>query len=300
MNNRQIAKYGMFHLVLTFCKRNIDIIKKLPAFGYAYNTFEAIVNTIDAAAPAAARKTTGPAAAKKQLRKNLQAKALSISSRLFAYAADKDDPALKEKISYTNRDLNRLQGEELAPVCKVILETATELLPEMADYNLTQARLDELNVLIQSYVTFIPVPQLEANDIRATARRIRLLFEEAEKVLEEKMDNLAYSIRDNEPDFYAGYTDSRKVTDAATRHTKVSGTVSEKSTGRGIAGVLVLHEVTGLTAVTNAIGEFQLAIPLAGDHTLLLQKTGYELTTAPVTLKRGQNSQVECLLDIAA
>lgn len=300
MNNRQIAKYGMFHLVLSFCNRYLTIIKTIPAFGYAFNTFQDLVKTIDQAAPQAARKTTGPAAAKKQSRQNLQAQTLAISSLLYAFASEKNDAALKEKVRYTKREFNGLAEEELIPVCKVIWGIARDLLTQMADYNLTEVQLNELDSAISEYHGILSLPRLEENDVRTAANRIQTLFKEAETVLNEKMDNIAESMKENEPDFYTGYFKSRRINDPATRHTKLTGIINDKTTGKVVAGVVVMHEVTGLKAVTNDLGEFQFDIPLTGDQQILVQKEGYKSTVETVKLKLGQSSQVEWMLDPAA
>lgn len=297
MTKRQIAKYGMFHIILHFFFRHLDIVKKVPALYKAVNSFQGYLTTIDTIAPVAVKKTTGATAAKKQLRVSLTAQALFIVSLLLAFAAAKKDEELKKKIRYTKGELDKLANEELPPVCKLILAAAGQNADQMADYLLTQDVVKGFETSITNFEDVMTKPQLEEREKGVAADQVVIYFNHCDNILENHTDPLMTNFKQSDPEFYNGYKKNRRINDPVTRHTRLAGKVTDPSTGKGVAGVEVLHQATGLKTTTDENGEFVLQIPLTGKHPVVFIKDGYETVNTAAELTLGQTTTVTISLE---
>lgn len=297
MTNRQNARLGMFRLILEFCFGHLDIIKKVPAFFNACNAFKAKVEEIDTLQPRAVKKTTGPAAGKKLQRKQLEKEALTITKLIKGFAAVTKNADLKKSMHYTKSELQNMSHEDLLPVCKHILKQGTALLPEMADFQLTESMLKQFENSIAAFYDSLPQPRLEINDKKGAGEQAELLYAEADSMLADVMDPIAVAFAETDPEFYSDYLNNRTIIDPPVRHTQAAGMVTDKVSGLPIKGALVAKEETDLSTTTSAEGDFALRITTSGENTLVCIAEGYKPGNAVIKIKRGQTTPVSFALE---
>lgn len=97
-----------------------------------------------------------------------------------------------------------------------IHELATALLPSLADYGVTQAKLNVLGKKIEAFRKARPAPRQRVNASSAATKQLAGLFQELSELLRYRADRLLVQFRETAPEFYNEYQSARTVVNPAT------------------------------------------------------------------------------------
>ncbi|MBI9072336.1 MAG: hypothetical protein JEY94_12105 [Melioribacteraceae bacterium] len=104
-----------------------------------------------------------------------------------------------------------LSDIELINKTNIIVEKANDNLSSLKEYGITAKQITDLNSRLNYFKTNSLVPETDHQERVVKRWNLSSLFEKADGVLVEEMDNLMETIRDNKPDFYNEYKNKRQI-----------------------------------------------------------------------------------------
>lgn len=291
MDARQEAKLSMYNAVLTHIEANTTITATVPAFATVATSLRTVYNNIITAAQQEAEAIAGVTMDKAETRNLLCTEAANIAAAVYAYATSQGDNELKEQVNLSFTKLQKTKDELLVPTCNIIHQKATLSLASLTAYGITSTKLSDFQDLIDEYAAQIPGPR-NAVSVRAAARTaISNHFKQADQILKQQMDKLALQFQAANPEFYNAFKNNRIIIDAGTSNTMAKGIITDAATNQPIPSVTVQTEGAAYSTTSNAVGEYELKVPVPGTYNILFTKTDYQpKTETAVTLTLGQTT----------
>ena len=298
MTKYQNTKFRMYHSVANSTENFRSLWSPIRAFAAVMDRFQLLLSTISTLAGEKARKLAGVTFSKAQKRSELEEMARVVSGALVAFATAEKKPELKKAMNYAASEISAMTTENLAIFCKAVHAEAMTCRSSLASYNLPEPRIRDFEVLISEFNGLATAPRNAVADRQSMAERIKALFAEMDDLLKNELDKLVEGLKSVDPVFYEAYRVNRRIVQAATRYTQVSGLVTDKATGLPLKNVLVSVPGTGFFANTRADGTFTLRIPQTGKVQLGFEKGGYlPAAKQEVELTTGKTTEVKISLD---
>jgi hypothetical protein len=216
LNARQEAKLNAYHSTEQHVDANIAIIAAIVAFMATYNKIKANIAAIFDFEQEKSASLTGIAAGKIGVRLALCELAAVIAGLVNTYADDVSDAQLREEMNVPESRLTRTRDDELAPLCQFIHDRAEANLDALDDYNISAAKLAELQTLIDAYRAEVSKPRTAVKTRKITNANLAEVFADTDKLFK-KFDKQIESLRKQNPDFVNAYFATREITDPATK-----------------------------------------------------------------------------------
>ncbi|MFY8127088.1 MAG: hypothetical protein ACOVMM_01825 [Chitinophagaceae bacterium] len=221
MTKREEAKVSMYKSVEAHCNTNQTIIATNVAFQASFNAFVTKLASLFTSETAAQKKTQGVAIDKDGLKQVLIQSAYDVASVVFAFASKTKNETLKQSVSFTITDLDRLKDEFIVPVCTNIKAAANTNLTSLADYGITPATLTALQTAMDNYAAATPKPRLAKTQKTTDNKNVRTTMKEIDDILKNEMDKTVVVFRKANPNFVTKYTEVRKIVDPGVVEKKV-------------------------------------------------------------------------------
>jgi len=151
MNGKQENKLSMYYAVQKVCSANNGVWNGLPAFVTAFGDYMTNIGKIEGALEVQETKIKGVTVNKEALQEAMVSKALEMAHAVFAYADDKDDFTLKEKVDFSRSDLKKGRDSFVMQRCQVIHSEASAIIGSLIDYGIGAADLTELQNRIDAW-----------------------------------------------------------------------------------------------------------------------------------------------------
>lgn len=287
----------MYNVTLKVLDKNSAQVGTIAALALAKSKFASAVQTIRLARQVQEPTTKGKTTDKQVFKENLANEAHVISSGIQAYAASIDDNDLYQTMNYSRSTLLATEDEDLPQKCNNILDAANDLIANLSDFGITALQLTEFDTAITEWETETTLPRVAISERVAATQSLPELFKKADAILKKQIDKLMEKFRTADPNFYATYKAARKIVNAG--HGKLTSTVIGKTinavTQMGVEGVRVEDPDTGIFAITDASGVFELPKVPHGETELLCTLEGFEVTTFSVDVKPNMNT-IEILM----
>ena len=239
MKGSQENKLSMYLAVQKVCADNDSVWTGLPAFVGSFSAFEAKIAGIESTGQIQTEDKTGIAKDKSVLSDELVKKAIAVSTSVHAFAIDQKNNELLESIDYSRSELAGGRDTELYSKCQIIHDKANAIVGDLGDYGTVAADLADLQSKIDEYGAIIPKPRTAINNKKAATSDLVSHFEEADILLNDKMDKLMEQFGDDDPEFYAIYFNARKIIDLGSSGTGLKGRITDSSTGDRVKHVTV-------------------------------------------------------------
>ena len=156
-------------------------------------------------------------AGKRQVKQNAEAALIDVlvpvASALVAYAGTNGNPELKANARVTRSSLQGLRDTILVDQATTIHGLATANLPALADYNISEATLTDLQVRIGTFTSAMKTRELSASDRKALRSALTELFRETDELLKSTIDPLIEMLKIDQPLFYSKYKSARMIRD---------------------------------------------------------------------------------------
>lgn len=104
----------------------------------------------------------------------------------------------------------------LQALAKAGFEIATAVLPSLADYGVTQAKLNAFSKKIEVFRKAHPAPRQRVNAGSSATKQLAELFQGLTDLLRNRADRLLVQFRESAPEFYHEYQSARTVVSPAT------------------------------------------------------------------------------------
>lgn len=303
----QNLKVKMIEIVLLCLKANMALLEKLPGYLDKYNALDNNLSTINKASIEQAYNKKGFAERKAKLRKKLIELDYSVCTKLVVFAQNTQNNVLKQEISYTLSELERMTEKELETTSNCIADRAIENLAELADYLVTGEMTDRLRAAIKAYANSRPEPQEKRNKQKLSTQQLVHLLKEADALLAD-IDAIVEMVRDREPDFYSSYRLSRLLPKQGTSAIALKGFINDITTGEGIKNAKIIIAAVnddGKMLVENGAkivkksakqGGFIIKNMDTGVYRITVRKAGYEEQVLTVSVNNGEMTSAKILL----
>ena len=157
---------------------------------------------------------TGGATDEKELvRLALEEKILEIAAQLSSLADRNGDVNLAAQVELTLSSLDKLSDEDLETTSKRISGLATARLAALADYQITQADVAELDALTARFHGVKSAPRIAIAGRAGQTTTLPRLIAASTSLLRNQLDKQMIKFRKSNPEFYAGYQSARAVVD---------------------------------------------------------------------------------------
>lgn len=214
MTDKQENKLGMYYSVVAACENHNAVWSGLPAFATAFTEFQSHVDAIGDAAEAQETGVTGATKNKNTALKNLTDAAYPLGTAVQAWATVEGDTQLAERVYWSRSDYLYGRDADSETMARTVLTEATANLPALADYGVTQAKLDDLSAAIDAYHAVLVAPRAAITDRKAATAALVDHFTAADTVLKGRMDNLAPILAADTPEFGRDYENARIIVDS--------------------------------------------------------------------------------------
>lgn len=222
---------------------------------------------------------------------------LPIIGGLVAFATATSNNTLLKKISYSTSELERARDTVLADQLKIVRDEANNNIAALTPYNVTAAKVTALSTAIAAYEVMISKPRVALNVRKNATQALDQLFIDIDAPLN-IMDGLVGTLQQTQPTFFETYNNARLIVDSSSGGRGVHGTVSDKTTGAPLSGVLVsinapthtsrINSITptrSMTATTNEHGKYHMRRLPAGDYILTMELEGYITLSVSVKIE---------------
>ena len=220
MNKREFNRYSMYGDVGSVLTEHAAIVATLPAMVEAQTRFAGVLHEIERTTTSHMRVAKGKAASKNMARASLAAGVLQDAATLSAFGHKNDDVELVEKCKVNHSDMLRMRDVELVNIATAVIDLLTTHLPELADYDVTQARIDELKRRLATYRSALEGKGSGSATKSGARKTLNTLLKQANDILEGELDKLAGQFEDSEAEFFAAYQSARGIKDLGIRHRK--------------------------------------------------------------------------------
>jgi len=296
MKQKQENKYSMYLATLSVLDAHTAQITPITAFADAVAAFRANVTDIAAAGQAQETAISGVATDKSNARDALVLITLEVAGAVQAYASANQNRTLFNQAAYTKTDLLRQSDSLLPSTAQVVRDAAQDNLAALADYGIDAPRLAEFTTAIDAYRTLVPSTRTAVISRKTQTERLETLFESGDRLTKERLDKLMQQFKITDTVFFTDYTNARVIVDAGTRHTALSGTVTDALTGRPIPDAKVTIVELDRAVATNAGGEYLLQEFAPDTYTVRAEASDYGTVSQTVATQRGKTTEVNFTL----
>lgn len=299
MTSSQTARYNAYSLALAHLKENEQITSGISVFEALYLSAKTTLDAISDTDRRKIQKLKGVADSKQQFQDSLSTQALAIASVISTYASVKKDLTLKESMNFSKSELFYGPGQLLNEKSANILTKAKELATSLKDYGITDALMDSFESQLKDYAANVNEPRNMTAERKQAGIQVRELFKQLNRLFIEQLDRMMLLFKFTNSDFYEQYMIKREIVDPTRRKTRVEGTVTDKFSGKALAGVTVILKNTELNTTTADDGSYSLKTPIIDEMPVIYQKDGYKPATKEATVKRGQSTRIDVALEFA-
>lgn len=157
--------------------------------------------------------TGGAAEDKAAVRNSFEDQIVLIADQLASLAAKKGDANLEAQTHLSLASLDKLSSEELEATGKRISELAVANLAGLADYNIVQQDVTDLDDLKDDFHGAKTAPREAVIEKKKQTDTLPGLISNLRSTLRRQLDRQMTSFKRKQPEFYAGYLTARVIVD---------------------------------------------------------------------------------------
>lgn len=307
MDSKQETKLSMYIAVRDYLAKFQTILNALPNFSAFYTALLNAITQILSTGEVQGFDKSGNATGKNLAKKTLVALALDTARKVRAYAKFTQNQVLFKEMDITESRLTRMADTKLRNTAQGIYDRAQANVASLSTYRVTEATQTALQTAITNFEGTIGEPRLGITETSQATKQLVRLFKAGDAALDD-IDTVIDIIRATEVDFYNGYKSVRKLVGNGASTLAIKGFITDASTGSPLKGAKLtftsnggatfakgVNGKNGFTKKSAKKGGFLVRTAEDGTYDVTVEKPGYKIATAKVTVVAGQMS----LLDIA-
>jgi len=300
MLKRMVNKHRMLIAVLDFFAANVAKLTFAPALAGLITQLRDTMTSISNMEQSQLMSSKGHTQTKEALKQQVINSILEIIKRAKAYAIVTDNLILKDAVDYTYSQLDKMPQDSLVSVANKLVTTCVEHISAMAGYGLTQQMLDAVSPQLTGYAAALPGTKRAIASRKTATDGLVNAFATADSLVK-KIDAMMELVSTEDPPFYQEYKNLRVIVDLKGKAKTngnggmgITGTVSSMETGLNQPGVKVSLAGTNLSTLTDAQGNYTLAVSQAGTYSLLAALNGYaDYTEDDIEVNPGELTEVD-------
>lgn len=301
MTSKQDAKLKMYLTMRIYLLSNPEILAKLPNSNEFMVALDAAIAQIQSTSEQNHYSTKGITDNKKQLRDTLATQTVDNSAKMQAYARYLHDTVLLAETKFTRSDLRKIPALELVDISNGLYNRIQSNIDKVTSYNLTVDTQTNYRLTIDSFIESIPQPRQSQLKSKENTLLESQAFAAADEALS-NIDTLVEIVKLNEPTFYAGYKNARKIVEQGTGSLQVQGYITEAENQKPIPLATVAFRLNGQSEVvlekeTAAKGGFMIKSLPEGIYDVTVTKVGFKPKTITTAVRWDELSNLEVELD---
>ncbi len=217
MDTIQTNRVTMFKTVSAVLDDHNSVWSSMARMQTAVTRFKGNIISIDRAAQLQ-ETPSGAADDKAAARDALEDVLFLVCEALAVLAHTDNDHDLLALVALRPSTLQRFDAEELSNRAATVLTEANARKTALAELNVTQANLDELDQALQNFNQSKTSPRTATAAKKVQTATLADLISETSGMLRSEMDLLVDLFRRTNPEFVAGYRAARVIVDRGKRH----------------------------------------------------------------------------------
>jgi hypothetical protein len=302
MTTEQKIKLNMYLATRNFGDQNEDVAKNIPQFATSFTLLKQTIDEIQQSGEMQGINKTGLTSDKNKLKKNLIALAVKNSQKIAILAKLNNNDTLLKEVRFKESDLHRVPEVTLKDRVQVIYDKAQANIDKLAEQGITPDTQKLFLDTITAFNNAIATPRTGITEKRQATQKLTVLFDAADYAIE-IMDLAAGTVKDEQPDFFNGYRNSRKLVDTSAGKLALQATATDLANGEPVKGVLFTFKpllVKGLSGSGDGVitkktaqkGNFNVKSMPAGNYQVLVSKPGYKDKEVTVSVADGEKSEL--------
>nr|WP_320023513.1 hypothetical protein [uncultured Draconibacterium sp.] len=215
MNKNQINKKEMYDAVSSYLDSKSALWASIPKVGEFKNEFTAVITQIDTVQYEQQQAQVFLGKTKTQIKSVVAEKADILNDSVEAFALITGNEELRVKMSASYTSLYRLRNADFIPAIKAIIEAVEANIRVLTrEYGVTAEQVEGLKSDFDEFLAINGQPRAyKIASIEAT-KSLELLFNEADAILDNKLDKIMSLFKRRDPAFYNGYIAARVIVDS--------------------------------------------------------------------------------------
>jgi hypothetical protein len=207
----------MFLSVQMTLETHKDVWEPLQAFADAEGEFDETIASIQTLVQTQLNKKGG-VADKAQALNGVADAGFEVAAAVRAFATASGDSKLATTMSYSRSEIVRGRDSQMLARCQSIHDAAAAAGTSLTDYGITPAKLTAFQNKIDAFASAKAKPRQDTTTSSAATKSLRELFAQADTLLNDRLDGLAFQFKDSQPSFYNEYTSARIIVDRPGGH----------------------------------------------------------------------------------
>lgn len=203
MTNYQNAVLSAYDKMLIECDKAPQTVAKIPVFNKKVTQVRTIVSELKSLAPQQEEITTGITTEKNTLLGEVAELVLDIAGAVHAYAVEKNDVQLQEKVNYSSSAVHREDQAGLIYIADIVLAQAQKIAEaDLVECGIEAGEVDDCTAKLAKLKTSVNDKKIVVIDQSRITDRIKELFGELADIKRNSLDKLARQFERKDPDFY--------------------------------------------------------------------------------------------------
>lgn len=210
----------MFRAVETLLDNNTAKTAGMTVFATRLAEFKDVITQIVDKEENRTNATAGMTADKKAKRDDMVEDAAVLAAKLKALGSDTNDDRLIQIGDLKRTDLAKMRDTQLLSTIQGLVNTADPVAADLAGYGVTAAMITGLSTKMTNYNAALGSKESSFSVKGAALTALNNLFDSADDILVNKLDNLMEGFKKDDNEFYNQYKIAREIHDIGVRHEK--------------------------------------------------------------------------------
>lgn len=287
----------MMTAVADYCNNpvRIAITNSIPAFRKSVDTMALKNKGIKDLLAKQQENITGFSKTKSAIRQSLCDMSAAILAPAYAFAINKNDLVLAEKLNIPKYLIKKLPAEELPGKMESMLTLIKPFLLELKDYNITQNTLDTWALNIKNMKDTNAGPNVAIGIKKDETDAVEALLQDAIVYCNKSLNKIAEGFMNEQPTYYKQFKNMRRLKTYGTTTTLLRINIVMGDSSEPIFGATVSVKGTDIMGTADLSGKCNLHVPF-GIQVIEVSAPGYvSYTGKPTEFKKGKRVTIKNL-----
>jgi hypothetical protein len=203
MTNYQDAVLSAYVKMLIECDKAPEAVAKIQLFGKKITRVREIVNEVKSLAPQQAEITTGITTEKNALLDEVIELTLDIAGAIHAYAEEKNDIQLQEKVDYTRTTFYHEDQAGIIVIADIVMAQAQKIAAaDLEECGIEAGEVQECIEKLAKLKGSVNDKKIVSIDQSTITKRIGELFSELADIKRKSLEKLIRQFERKDPEFY--------------------------------------------------------------------------------------------------
>ena len=202
MTAPQSAQYTANNAFLLLVDTNEATAQKVPVFFKHTQTLRLNMARAKAEDTASQKDTKGMTKDKNQIKSDLLAMMTDLTDIVSGFVSEKNNNVLANRVNNFSTTFARTRQNDIATLCRSILDAVTPFVPDLVDYTITADTLQDIYDLIDVYEGKVPETRTKVKEKTVNTTNRDDIFDLMADLMDNKILKVAVGFKKIDLDFY--------------------------------------------------------------------------------------------------